>query len=91
MTSIIARLICATLSLTTIPAAACQYPSRDFFMNSQGGLNSCSRAATDIEVEWCAGELPVSSPANPARFNCRQAEVDSEYQYCNRPYPKARR
>lgn len=64
---------------------------RQFFLNQWGGINRCTRATTDTEVEWCAGELPTTSPANPARFDCRKAEVDAEYEYCGKPFPKRHR
>jgi len=91
MTKFLARAACLALSLASIPAAASQFPSHDFFMNQWGGLNACHRATTDTEVEWCAGELPTTSPANPARFDCRKAEVDAEYEYCGKPFPKRHR
>jgi hypothetical protein len=89
-----ARIACLALSLTSIPVAASQqtWPTRDFFLNDQGGVNQCVKsAATDGQVEWCAGDLPPSSRYNPARFNCREAEVDSEYMYCGKPFPKRRK
>lgn len=88
MTKLFARAACLTLSLLSIPAAASQ---EQFFMNQWGGLNTCSRATTDLEVEQCAGELPAGSPADPSRFDCRKAEVDTEYRYCGKPYPTRRR
>lgn len=92
MTKLIARAACLALSLASIPAAATEgFPSHDFFRNQWGGLNLCSRATTDVEVEWCAGQLPASSPANPGKFDCRKAEVDVEYMYCGKQPPKRRR
>ena len=91
------------MQATCVGATAASWPSdepdqepdvgepQEFFLDDQGGINRCSRATTDVEVEWCAGELPASSTANPARFNCRESEVDSEYDFCGLPYPKRRR
>jgi hypothetical protein len=78
----------ATAALIALISPADAAQPRAFFLNLDGGVNSCTHAATDTEVEWCAGELPNTSPANPARFDCREAEVDTEYRYCGKPYPK---
>jgi hypothetical protein len=92
LTTSLVRAAALVLGLATMPAAAAdQFPSRDFFMNQWGGLNACHRATADTEVEWCSGEAPTTSTANPARFNCRHAEVDAEYEYCGKPFPKRRR
>lgn len=62
----------------------------DFVMNDQGGIIRCSRAITDSQVEFCAGEIdrPELDPAES--FNCAEAEVDSEYDFCRIPYPRAK-
>lgn len=93
MTKLIARAACLALGLITIPAAAGQtYPTRAFYLNQWGGVNSCVRdAGTDGEVAWCAGDLPPSSRYNPSKFDCANAEVDSEYKFCGKPFPRRAR
>lgn len=77
-----------TVSASIAPAAASA--PRAFVMNSQGGVIACRLAATDTEVEYCAGEID-NPAADPRRFDCRKAEVDSEFQFCGLPYPRRRR
>jgi hypothetical protein len=82
----LARVAALALGLASIPAAAQSGP-RAFYLNQWGGVNGCHLAATDTQVEYCAGE--IEAPAlNPARFDCRKAEVLSEYQFCRKPLPR---
>lgn len=66
------------------PAEAAQ---RDFVRNQWGGVVRCADLgrnpyATARMVAWCSGASIRS--ADPARFDCRTAEVDAELAYCGK-------
>lgn len=83
-------LAAALAALPTLAAAADQ--PRGFVLNQWGGVVSCqlerNPLATAKMVAWCAGASVPS--ADPARFDCRKAEVDSEFRFCGLPYPTRR-
>lgn len=88
MTKSLARAACLLFGLATMPAAAADAP-RSFVLNQFGGVNSCDLShnplATARMVAYCSGATVRS--ADPARFDCRKAEVDAEYRYCGKPFP----
>jgi hypothetical protein len=88
--TILARVACLALGLATIPAAASE---RAFVLNPDGGINSCDLShnpyATAKMAAYCSGATVPS--ADPARFDCSKAEVDSEYRYCGKPFPRRAR
>lgn len=84
------RQLLAALALAAIsaaPAGAAGQPG--FVLNQWGGVVRCDFShnplATHRMRAFCAGRRIRA--ADPARFDCRKAETDSEFDFCRRPYP----
>lgn len=87
------RALILAAALAALPTVAASAPAarqpRAFVLNQWGGVVSCdfthNPLATRRMRAYCAGAaIPA---ADPARFDCRTAEVDSEFRYCGRPFP----
>lgn len=76
----------------SIAQAAESAPPRGYVLNQWGGVVSCDLSANPVATHrmraYCAGaDIPA---ADPARFDCRKAEVESEYRWCGIPLPGRR-
>lgn len=89
-------LLAAALIVAVVPATARQTPRQirplvlpEYVLNDQGGVVSCDLEhnpfVTAKMVAFCSGARIPS--ADPARFDCREAEVQSEFDFCGLPYP----
>lgn len=80
------------LAIATLCAPSAEAAPRDpgtFLLNVQGGVITCRLARAASERAFCAGESIAAR--DPARFDCRKAEVTSEFDFCGKPYPRRAR
>lgn len=86
------RHIAFAATIAALSAAQAEAAPRDpgaFLLNVHGGVITCRLARAASERAFCAGEtIPAR---DPARFDCREAEVASEYEFCGKPFPRRAR
>lgn len=84
-----AATILAIAALSATQAEAAPRDPGTFLLNVHGGVITCRLARAASERAFCAGEtIPAR---DPARFDCRKAEVTSEFDFCGKPYPRRAR
>ena len=81
-----AACILAIAALSAAPAEAAPRDPGTYLLNVQGGVITCRLDRAPSERAFCAGE--TVSAREPSRFDCREAEVDTEFEYCGKPFPR---
>lgn len=86
------RLVAIAAAIAALSVARAEAAPRApgaFLLNVHGGVITCRLARAASERAFCAGETIAAR--DPARFDCREAEVASEFDYCGKPYPRLAR